>query len=109
MKSPHLQRRLRQRSADGFPRDDEAEDRLNLLALRLFTSPDGEEFLKYLNDITVRRRLPPGTQPETMLHLEGQRWIVGIIESRLSRGAGAKDINPQPEVPDIHEPETDQS
>jgi hypothetical protein len=74
---------------DGFQWDAQTEARLNQLAHRIFTTGDGHEFLNYLANITLNRPFGPGVAPDTLMHLEGQRYIVGIVKARIQQAEKA--------------------
>jgi methionine synthase II (cobalamin-independent) len=78
--------------ADGFERTVDLENRLNSIACGLFSTAAGKEFLDYLKSITVNYVLGPGGTDAHLRHLEGQRYIVSIINRRIEIGR-----KPQPE------------
>jgi|TARA_Y100001951_G_scaffold104269_1_gene115377 hypothetical protein len=73
-------------SVDGFKRTHEAEKELNKLFASLFKDKIGTEILKYLKSITLNIVSGPEVSNEKLRHLEGSRYIVGIIEQRIERG-----------------------
>jgi len=70
---------------DGIQRSDEAEDRINEALALCFSGANGEFALKYLRSISIERVMGPNFDPNSLAHIEGQRFIVGIIEQRIKR------------------------
>jgi hypothetical protein len=77
-------------SCDGFQYTPEAEERLNGCALRVFGTESGIELLRYLENITINNLTGPNADDKYLQHLEGQRWIVGIIKRRMFLGKKEK-------------------
>ena len=98
MKEPGL--RLVQSPIDGQTRAIMLESRLNLMAARLFVSGGGREFLDYLKTITVNRVCGPLASNKELRHLEGARWLVGVIQQRLRTGQKQGAITHEPERPE---------
>ena len=73
-------------SIEGYTRSNEKENELNLLFAKLFNDKKGEEVLKYLKSITVNIVSGPEISNDRLRHLEGSRYIVGVIEQRIERG-----------------------
>lgn len=48
-----------------------------------FGEAAGERALKYLRSITIEYVNGPGLDPNALIHLEGARWLVAIIEKRI--------------------------
>ena len=75
------------RTADGFPRAGEDEHRLNLMFAEVFKAGPGKEILDYLKSVTVNAVLGPGqVEPNALTHLEGQRYLVHLIDKRVEKG-----------------------
>ena len=70
---------------DGIQRSDEAENRINEALALCFSGANGEFALKYLRSISIERVMGPNFDPNSLAHIEGQRFIVGIIEQRIKR------------------------
>jgi hypothetical protein len=84
-------------SADGIvSRSAEDERRLNALFDRLSHNADFKEAVAYLRSITVDFVHGDAVQPNALVHLEGQRWIVKLIERRAANGRRERN-QPQPE------------
>ena len=56
----------------------------------VFESPTGKEVLRYLRSITIEMVNGPNVTTEELRHLEGQRYIVGLIERRIEHGHRSK-------------------
>ena len=48
-----------------------------------FRTPTGQEVIKYLRSITIEAVTGPAASDAELRHLEGQRYIVGLIERRI--------------------------
>ena len=81
-------------SPDGVQRNLEAEFKLNNAFSTVFNGPAGEAVLNYLKSITINHIHGAGIDPNTILHYEGQRHLVGLIQSRINLG---KNHEPQME------------
>jgi hypothetical protein len=77
-------------SCDGFQYTKEAESRLNGTAVRVFETESGAELLRYLENITINNINGPNIDESALKHLEGQRWIVGVIKRRIFLGKQEK-------------------
>lgn len=69
------------------PPPDEAEHRLNALFHECFATPSGREVLAYLRRMTIETVGGPETSNDTLRHMEGQRFIVAVIEQRRAMHA----------------------
>jgi hypothetical protein len=68
---------------DNFPRKISEDNEISLNIRSLFRSPSGEQVLKYLRSITIEAVTGPAASDAELRHLEGQRYIVGLIERRI--------------------------
>ena len=75
---------------DGRKRTDQDEHDLNARFARVFGTDDGEKVLAYLRRITIESVSGPGVDPNGLLHLEGQRYLTGIIQARINHGREGK-------------------
>lgn len=66
-------------------------DDINNLAVGTFSTPAGQRFLQYLEGITTRRVLGPEAPDSHLRHLEGARWLVGVIRQRINAGKKGQD------------------
>lgn len=71
---------------DGVHRTKEEEDRVSINISALFSEPTGQAVLKYLRSVTIEMVGGPEISDATLRHLEGQRYIVGLIERHVQRG-----------------------
>ena len=69
---------------DGAVRSVEADTELNKLFAQLFNGPGGQQVLNYLASITINNINGPGLDPNGLIHLEGQRFLYGIIRQRIT-------------------------
>jgi hypothetical protein len=49
-----------------------------------FSGGSGPRALAYLESITTRRVLGPEASNDYLRHLEGARWLVGVIRQRMA-------------------------
>ncbi|MEO2175463.1 MAG: hypothetical protein ABGY96_15335 [bacterium] len=71
---------------DGATRSLEAEKKINKLLAGIFSGDNGQAALDYLRSITLNNVSGPGIEDHVLRHLEGQRFLVGIIIQRIDRG-----------------------
>jgi len=82
-----MQRDLRDNPAgpDGQVRPPEEQKRLNeLMAITFGRSESGKAALDYLRSISIERACGPHVGDGELRHLEGMRFIVGIISQRIA-------------------------
>jgi hypothetical protein len=77
---------------DGLGLSAAHQDKVNRLAYACLGSQQGQDFLAYLKNVTINRPRAAGVDPDTLMHCEGQRWIVGLIQKRTQLGEGHKDV-----------------
>ena len=75
---------------DGIQRKQEAETEVSMNIAEIFGTPTGKEVLKYLRSITIEMVNGPNMTTEELRHLEGQRYLVGLIEQRISHAHRSK-------------------
>ena len=68
---------------DGFNRAEEADKQISLTISQLFNTASGKEVLKYLRSITIEAVSGGNVSDAELRHLEGQRYLVGVIERRI--------------------------
>tara|TARA_Y100000994_G_scaffold246791_1_gene250773 strand:- start:61 stop:330 length:270 start_codon:yes stop_codon:yes gene_type:complete len=68
---------------DGYERSSKDQESLNDLLATTFSTPHGQQTLAYLKSITTERVAGPEIKADALFHLEGQRYLVGIIETRM--------------------------
>ena len=77
---------------DSFERSAEDEQTLNEAFAIAFKSPTGVKIIEYLRAITIETVGGPQIDNNHLLHLEGQRYIVGLIQRRINKGKSQKII-----------------
>lgn len=75
---------------DGYQRKSEDDVIVSKNIAKIFESPTGKEVLRYLRSITIEMVNGPNVTTEELRHLEGQRYIVGLIEQRIAHGHRSK-------------------
>jgi len=73
-------------SFDGVVRSSEQEAEINKLFAKVFAGKRGELALQYLRSLTKDMVLGDGLAVNQLVHLEGQRFIVHLIERRAEHG-----------------------
>ena len=73
------------KNIDGVARSEDAEKQINEAIALAFKGKSGELALKYLRSISIERVMGPNFDPNSLAHLEGQRFIVGVIEQRIKQ------------------------
>ena len=68
---------------DNFPRKISDDNNISLNVRPGFRTPTGQEVIKYLRSITIEAVTGPAASDAELRHLEGQRYIVGLIERRI--------------------------
>jgi len=68
---------------DNYPRAEEEDNKISLNVKSLFSSPSGKDVLKYLRSITIESVQGANASDAELRHLEGQRYLVGLIERRI--------------------------
>ena len=71
---------------DNIQRNTKDEENLNTLFYKMFTTTGGSEVLKYLKSLTIDAVAGPEISNESLRHLEGQRYLVGLIQRRTNKG-----------------------
>lgn len=69
---------------DGLQRKAELDLQISQNIAELFASPTGKEVLRYLRSITIEMVNGPNVTTEELRHVEGQRYLVGLIERRIA-------------------------
>ena len=75
---------------DGFNRAEEADKQISLTISQLFNTASGKEVLKYLRSITIEAVSGGNVSDAELRHLEGQRYLVGVIERRIKHAERIK-------------------
>jgi|TARA_B100001059_G_scaffold29934_1_gene24227 hypothetical protein len=69
---------------DGFPRPQKEDEKISMDIKALLGTPAGKEVLRYLRSITLDAVAGGGISDGELRHLEGQRFIVALIERRIN-------------------------
>lgn len=72
--------------ADGIERTLAMERRINEAFAAVFDSAAGTKAIEYLRSITINTVAGPDQSDAALRHLEGGRYIVGIIDQRIQCG-----------------------
>lgn len=75
---------------DGIQRPLEKDREISQNIASLFETETGKAVLKYLRSITIEMVNGPNVTTEELRHLEGQRYLVGLIESRINHAHKVK-------------------
>jgi len=75
---------------DGIQRASDKDVEVSHNIAEIFQSPTGKEVLRYLRSITIEMVNGPNVTTEELRHLEGQRYIVGLIEQRIAHSHRSK-------------------
>jgi len=75
---------------DGFQRNAELDLQISQNIAELFSSPAGKEVLRYLRSITIEMVNGPNVTTEELRHVEGQRYLVGLVERRIAHAHRSK-------------------
>ena len=73
-------------SVDGYVRTSEDELVLNKHFANVFKGDEGKKVLDYLQSITIEAVAGPNIDSNRLFHLEGMRFLVGIIKTRITKG-----------------------
>jgi hypothetical protein len=68
---------------DGFPRRKEEDEKISQDVAALFRTEAGQEVLRYLRSVTLDAVAGGGISDGELRHLEGQRFLVAMIERRI--------------------------
>jgi len=74
------------KSIDGYVRSEEKERNLNKSFAGLFKGDDGKLVLDYIKSITTEAVAGPNIDSNQLFHLEGMRFLAGIIQTRIKKG-----------------------
>ena len=71
---------------DGIQRNESEEKRINNAFDVTFRPESGKAVMDYLKSITIQVAAGPEATDQYLRHLEGQRYIVGLISKRIELG-----------------------
>ena len=69
---------------DGYQRTKEVDEQISQNIAHLFSSDTGKEVLRYLRTITIEIVHGANVSTEELRHIEGQRYVVGLIETIIN-------------------------
>ena len=75
---------------DGIQRPQNKDREISQNIATLLGSDTGQAVLKYLRSITIEMVHGPNVTTEELRHMEGQRYIVGLLERRVSHAHRSK-------------------
>lgn len=75
---------------DGIQRGSEKDVQISQNISEIFNTSTGKEVLRYLRSITIEMVNGPNVTTEELRHIEGQRYIVGLIEQRIAHSHRSK-------------------
>ena len=75
---------------DGIHRNSEADLNISKNIAQIFSTPTGAEVLRYLRSITIEMVNGPNVSTEELRHIEGQRYLVGLLEHRINHAHRSK-------------------
>lgn len=76
---------------DGIPRKTAEDKKLSQNVAEVFSTPTGKEVLRYLRSVTIEMVSGPNISTEELRHLEGQRYLVGLLERRIAHAHRSKE------------------
>tara|TARA_B110000305_G_scaffold98791_1_gene111404 strand:- start:58 stop:339 length:282 start_codon:yes stop_codon:yes gene_type:complete len=74
------------KSVDGYTRSVKEETELNKHFATLFKGNEGKKVLEYLKSITSEVIAGPNITSNHLFHIEGMRFLMGIIKTRIQIG-----------------------
>lgn len=75
---------------DGHQRPQDLDHRISKNVASLFSSETGKEVLRYLKSITIESVHGAAVTDAELRHMEGQRYVVAIIEARIKHAHKVK-------------------
>ena len=75
---------------DGIQRQTDKDKQISQNVAEIFSTPTGKEVLRYLRSITIEMVNGPNVTTEELRHIEGQRYIVGLLEQRIAHAHRSK-------------------
>lgn len=76
---------------DGYQRSAEADLQISQNVAQVLSSPTGKEVLRYLRSITIEMVHGSNVSTEELRHVEGQRYLVGLLERRIAHAHRSKE------------------
>jgi hypothetical protein len=78
---------------DGMKYGSEIDAEIDGLLDGCFSGGSGPRAMAYLESITIRRVLGPDASDQHLRHLEGARWLVGVIRERIANFKRAQEAD----------------
>lgn len=75
---------------DGIQRPQNIDDRISLDVAAMLATPTGQSVMQYLKSITTDIANGPNISNDELRHLEGQRFVIGLLSSRANHGSTIK-------------------
>lgn len=75
---------------DGVQRSKANDTIISQNVAEVFSTPTGQAVLQYLKSITIQLVHGPDVSTESLRHLEGQRFIVALINQRIAHAHRSK-------------------
>ena len=75
---------------DGIQRPQDIDDRISLDVAAMLATPTGQSVMQYLKSITTDIANGPNISNDELRHLEGQRFVIGLLSSRANHGSTIK-------------------
>ena len=75
---------------DGFKRSKLDDERLSKTVAATFKTDSGKAVLAYLRTNTIEAVHGGGVETNELIHMEGQRYLVGLIERRIQHASNEK-------------------
>ena len=75
---------------DGIQRPQNIDDRISLDVAAMLATPTGQSVMQYLKSITTDIDNVPNISNDELRHLEGQRFVIGLLSSRANHGSTIK-------------------
>ena len=75
---------------DGVQRKSDLDKQISHNVAKVFESPTHKEVIRYLRSVTIEMVNGPNVTTEELRHIEGQRYIVGLIEQRIAHSHRSK-------------------
>ena len=75
-------------SIDGIQRPQDVDERISLDVAAMLATPTGQSVMQYLRSISTDIANGPNISNDELRHLEGQRYIVGLIVRRINHNHG---------------------
>ena len=77
---------------DGIQRSQKLDEQISLDVAALLATPSGQSVMQYLRSITTDIANGPNISNDELRHLEGQRFVIGLLSSRANHASLIKSI-----------------